>query len=566
MGACLELCSQFLSAIIGLLMLFAPAPGCSPGRPRLGAGPGRQVCAAVCSSSSMTDSGDLAWVGPHTSAGCPAGPPDTPSTPNGVSLGAVAAGKLSVAWQEAQLAAARPLLAHAPEDEVVGELYAQQAALLAQLATNGARGARLLQQLLPWLPVQLRGARVRGEQARLVDLYLAAEKEAKKHDRKLKKDKEAAALLAAATAAAAASPRNSHLRREGSFVGTPGGSPGAWEAGASAAGPAGGGIAAAPQQTELARAAAAGAAAIASGKPPKAPGSGPRSGGPSKPRVRQKALEGQAVQAGRPAGRGGGQGAGELGGGERSWRGKPVRPTLSDEWPQAASGEALCAVCGQGESAAPNEIVFCEQCRVAVHQECYGVRAIPAGPWWCQPCAYQRQHRGASVPAPVTIPGEPPGRGHPGTQCALCPGRTGAMKRATAAGPDAAPRWVHVFCAQWMPGTNPGKGEGALVEGLETLGADCVNVRCSLCGSKLGACLTVSHGAGDTGSAPLKMVHLRESPALPTAVLCSAEPCWPAAACSGSICLTLPSPLCSALRRAAPTSSTPPAHATPAWL
>ncbi|GAQ91848.1 FYVE/PHD zinc finger-containing protein [Klebsormidium nitens] len=440
------------------------------------------------------DGGRAREPGEQGAAGSGAGPArGTPGTPNGVSpMGNVAAGELSVAWQEAQLAAARPLLGQAPEDEVVGELYAQQAALLAQLAANGARAARLLQQLLPWLPAQLRGARVRGEQARLVDLYLAAEKEAKKHDRKLKKDKEAAALLAAATAAAAASPRNSHLRREGSFGGTPGGSPGAWEAGASAAGPTSGGMAAPPQQMDLARAAAAGAAAIASGKPPKAPGSGPRSGGPSKPRVRQKGLGGTAVQAGRPAGRGPGAGAGESGGGERSWRGKPVRPTLPDEWPQAASGEALCAVCGQGESAAPNEIVFCEQCGVAVHQECYGVRTIPTGPWWCQPCAYQRQHRGPSAPALAAIPGEPPGRGHPGTQCALCPGRTGAMKRATAAGPDAAPRWVHVFCAQWMPGTNPGKGEGALVEGLETLGADCASARCSLCGSKLGACLTCS--------------------------------------------------------------------------
>ena len=42
--------------------------------------------------------------------------------------------------------------------------------------------------------------------------------------------------------------------------------------------------------------------------------------------------------------------------------------------------EALCAVCSGGLSAAPNLIVFCERCDIAVHQRCYGVDDIPAGP------------------------------------------------------------------------------------------------------------------------------------------------------------------------------------------
>ncbi|KFM28239.1 Protein lin-49 [Auxenochlorella protothecoides] len=33
--------------------------------------------------------------------------------------------------------------------------------------------------------------------------------------------------------------------------------------------------------------------------------------------------------------------------------------------------EAYCAVCGDGHSESPNEIVFCERCDVAVHQRCY---------------------------------------------------------------------------------------------------------------------------------------------------------------------------------------------------
>lgn len=41
--------------------------------------------------------------------------------------------------------------------------------------------------------------------------------------------------------------------------------------------------------------------------------------------------------------------------------------------------EALCAVCSGGLSVAPNYIVFCERCDVAVHQHCYGISDIPPG-------------------------------------------------------------------------------------------------------------------------------------------------------------------------------------------
>lgn len=47
---------------------------------------------------------------------------------------------------------------------------------------------------------------------------------------------------------------------------------------------------------------------------------------------------------------------------------------------------ALCAVCGDGTSVASNQIVFCDRCNVAVHQQCYGLSEIPAGEWLCWPC------------------------------------------------------------------------------------------------------------------------------------------------------------------------------------
>ena len=110
----------------------------------------------------------------------------------------------------------------------------------------------------------------------------------------------------------------------------------------------------------------------------------------------------------------------------------------------------MCDVCKIGDCPADNKIVYCDgpksgvaghDCVVKVHQDCYGIREVPKGKWYCATCA------AGQVSSRV--------------KCSLCPVVGGAMKavKDTSAPPKGKPArlavttWVHVSCVLFIPET-----------------------------------------------------------------------------------------------------------------
>ncbi|XP_072931252.1 uncharacterized protein Alh isoform X29 [Epargyreus clarus] len=86
-----------------------------------------------------------------------------------------------------------------------------------------------------------------------------------------------------------------------------------------------------------------------------------------------------------------------------------------------------CCVCSDERGWPDNPLVYCDGngCTVAVHQACYGIIAVPTGPWYCRKCE------------------SPENKGK--VRCELCPSKSGALKRADTGG------WAHVVCALYIP-------------------------------------------------------------------------------------------------------------------
>ncbi|KAG0580286.1 hypothetical protein KC19_4G162700 [Ceratodon purpureus] len=138
---------------------------------------------------------------------------------------------------------------------------------------------------------------------------------------------------------------------------------------------------------------------------------------------------------------------------------EPVNATWTSE---------RCAVCRMVEDWHHNKMIICNRCQVAVHEECYGVKASESvGSWVCSACETPDVER----------------------ECCLCPVRGGALKPSNTAN-----LWVHVTCAWFVPEVrfkNIVKMQPA--EGLVNIHPSTFQQKCGICKQVHGVCLTCAH-------------------------------------------------------------------------
>ncbi len=185
---------------------------------------------------------------------------------------------------------------------------------------------------------------------------------------------------------------------------------------------------------------------------------------------------------------------------------------MAEQQKQEEDMNAVCCVCGGGDSPHNDPIIFCDRCDLAVHRSCYFLPAVPSGDWYCWPCKDQvvvgnADAIGDSLPVHDKGPHD--------VSCVLCPVRGGAYlptdchfhtDRNSNALPDgnvvdvrsgggstSAPRrsWAHAACAGWG-GLVPDAWAGGIVRCKQWLhDANYRNLaegrRCIFCGGTKGA-------------------------------------------------------------------------------
>ena len=115
--------------------------------------------------------------------------------------------------------------------------------------------------------------------------------------------------------------------------------------------------------------------------------------------------------------------------------GAPPAPAPAPSPANAADDDGYCGVCGSAHSEEGDALLFCDGpgCGVAVHQLCYGIRALPPEdePWFCEPChcdsvAFEAARAAVRPDAAPSPPGAraPTSLDFPRTEraCAICSG------------------------------------------------------------------------------------------------------------------------------------------------
>ncbi|KAG0499377.1 hypothetical protein HPP92_004068 [Vanilla planifolia] len=165
----------------------------------------------------------------------------------------------------------------------------------------------------------------------------------------------------------------------------------------------------------------------------------------------------------------------------------------------AEAASPSCDFCCLGVSDINSgRLLFCESCKVSVHQKCYGVHESPAGGWMCSWC----KHLDAVVIKSEGCGVDDDSRFKP---CLLCPKAGGALKPvADDEQGNEDKKYVHLFCSLWTPEMYV-EDVGAMEPIMNIFGIQDTRKRmmCSLCKVKCGVCLRCCHGKCRTAFHPV---------------------------------------------------------------
>lgn len=107
---------------------------------------------------------------------------------------------------------------------------------------------------------------------------------------------------------------------------------------------------------------------------------------------------------------------------------------LSEFYENLRTSESECCVCFYSDFEDLTPIVFCDSCNVSIHQECYGIKEIPEGDYFCDLCLFNKRV-GKGSNQTVSTHYNP-------QKCVLCGCAKGAMKKLSKNGDY----WAHVTC------------------------------------------------------------------------------------------------------------------------
>ena len=123
-----------------------------------------------------------------------------------------------------------------------------------------------------------------------------------------------------------------------------------------------------------------------------------------------------------------------------------------------------CSVCFSGVTYenTQNEIIFCDGCDSCFHQQCYGIKTIPEGDWFCDQCKYKCD---------------------PNETCAICKQLGSGMKLS-----EDGTQWAHLSCVLEIGEVFFKDVEGASkISGIANVKKVRNTLSCSLCKQRSGA-------------------------------------------------------------------------------